>query len=302
MVLSLICFLSAKHFKKKEAEFSRENKVLMQGDIEALVNDENAPKAIRAFKSAVLDHEEIALGEEKRRLYTSYPKEVKGWYFGAGHDNFRRAEIAYGIGNLSDRLKIKEIEEAVSVLDALTMNTEKKYTQILAWNSLGIIGRRMPYIFNSRVGSLKRELNEKWQYPIGALTFLEKIINTSRREKAVEMLNEALESATVKNGLLIKYFMAKEHITPRTPESEPTICDLDSFSKEDVIRGLELIGLIGPSPPFRKKTPQAREYKHIVNTCINFIGGAGYIERLNFRRDCEFPFAGADSLIEKGYA
>jgi len=83
--------------------------------------------------------------------HTIYPANEIGY-----HDGFKRAVIADSVSRFSRSLKDIELIETVLILNKLIdPDFEPGYVQILAWHSLGIIGKERPDLVENMIDKTK---------------------------------------------------------------------------------------------------------------------------------------------------
>ena len=148
---------------------------------------EDIYKTLRIFRSAVVDHKEV----DGMPYHTIYPANGIGY-----HDGFKRAVIADSISRFSRSLKDIELTEAVLILEKLiNPDFESSYVQILAWHSLGLIGKDCPALVENMIKKTRSSLSKSVAAVLGALLFLEKILQTLYQRAAKNMVYEGLNLA-----------------------------------------------------------------------------------------------------------
>jgi len=191
---ALSLYLHGLYVKKVQKKFDEHNKVLSQKEIEELLQHEDIYKTLRIFRSAVVGHQKV----DGIPYHTRYPADGIGC-----HDSFKRAVIADSI------FKDIELIEAVLILDKLIdPDVEYSYVQILAWHSLGLIGKDHPDLIENMIEKTRSSLSKSVAAVLGALLFLEEILQTSHQLAAKNMVYEGLNLAQYgPQKALLNYFM-----------------------------------------------------------------------------------------------
>ncbi len=108
MGFSLFRYLYHLYQKWFQNCFEQYNKVLSQKEIEGLLKDENINKALRIFRSAIVERQKV----EDMPCHTKYP--ISGLICS---DGYKKAIIADSITSYSRPLQDVELSEAVIILD-----------------------------------------------------------------------------------------------------------------------------------------------------------------------------------------
>lgn len=279
--ISLSLYLYSLYQDKVQKAFDENNKVLSQKDVEALLLQEDKQKTLRIFRSAIVDHVNV----EGLPYYLSYP--VNGIFC---HDTFKRAVIADSIGNYTEHLQGEELSEAVLILDHLiNPRTERGYVQILAWNSLGRIGMRFPNLIENKKEKVKDAFNYSTASSLGALMFLDRMLETSQQELARCLIIEGMRSAKYSEPkALYSYYVYKSTCFDNPLEENlktgydikcflSSIQQNYSFNQDDFNEGLKYVGIITgkQDPSFFIGTPHLDVAKRVVNLCGDYIAAIG---------------------------
>ncbi len=284
MVISTYLYLRRAYLRKVRRDFDKHNRVLRQADIERILEGGDTRTALRVFRSAVVDHQKV----DGIPYHTKYPSNAH-----IGHDRFRKAFIADGIGGYGDALEETDLSDAVLILDKLTdVETEPEHTQILAWNSLGRLARSHPGVIEHE----KKRAREAFAYStassLGALLFLDHLLGASEREVARELIEDGirLASHSVPRALLCYYANKTPGLDNPSEQDPDTPYNVRKFilavqggcvfDQGDFNEGLRLIGF---KPPFWEGTPEAEVVKRVAQRCGDLIPAIGAF----YRGSCE---------------
>lgn len=280
---------------KKRKRFDEQNTVLNQKSIEELLQQEDVHNTLEVLRSAVVDHKKVG----GNAYYTDYPPEMQ-----LGHDGFRRATIADGIGNYACKMEKEDLFVAVKILDKLTdINTERKYTQILAWNSLGRIVKNQPSIIDHE--KVRELFNYSVASSVGALLFLDQMLDTSRQEAAKNLIIEGTRSAryTLTRVLFCYYANKKQGfgnpVEKYAKDFFKAIQKGYRFDQDDFNEGLRQIGM---SVPFWENTGALRiaERLYSIYICRDLIAAIGASWRQDFENKKNYDLSCSYELpIEK---
>jgi len=227
--------------------------------------------------------------------YTIYPANEIGY-----HDGFKRAVIADSISKFSRSLKDIELAETVLILDKLIdPDVEYSYVQILAWHSLGLIGKDHPDLVENMIEKTRSSLSKSVAAVLGALLFLEKILQTPHQQAAKNMVYKGLNSAQYgSQKVLLNYFMFRNSNFDNPLENPKLEKDIKRFllaiqknyhcTQEDYNEGLTLIGMIKKNQDahFWKGTPHSEVDNRLNTVCSNYIPviGAFFNKNYGFQR------------------
>lgn len=279
---------------KKRKKFDEQNTVISQKSIEELLEQEDLHKTLEILRSAVIDHKKV----NGNVYYTNYPPEMQ-----LGSDGFRRATIAAGIGNYACKMEKEELLVAVKILDKLTdINTEEKYTQILAWNSLGRIVKNHPGIIGHE--KVRELFNYSAPSLVGALLFLDQMLETSRQEAAKIIIEGARSARYTLSRALFCYYANKKQgfgnpVDKYAKDFFSAIQKGYRFDQDDFNEGLKQIGM---RLPLWENTPALGIAKRLysIYICRNLIAAIGALWRQDFENKKNYSLSCTYELpIEK---
>jgi hypothetical protein len=276
--ISLGLYLYMLYQKKIEASFDKNNKVLSQKEIEELLKKDDFLRTLRIFRSAVVDHKKI----DEMPYYLSYP--VNGIFH---HDGFKRAVIADGIADYAREFKEDELSEALLILDKLIdPETSISYVQILAWHSLGKIGKSYKTLVKDKKETIMKAFGASVASVLGVLLFLDKMLQTSQRRRALAFIKEGSTFTKYRvQKALINYYMFKSPYF-----SNPLDGDLNlgsdikrfllsnrSWTQSDTNQGLRHLGIIkwNQEAYFWDNTPHTDVARRIKKAANNYIAPIG---------------------------
>jgi len=169
----------------------------------------------------------------------------------------------------------------------------------LAWHSLGLIGKDRPDLVENMIEKTRSSLNKSVAAVLGALLFLEKILQTSHQQAAKNMVYEGLNLAQYgPQKALLNYFMFRNANFGNPLENPKIESDIKRFlsaiqkgyhfTREDYNEGLTLIGMIkkNKDPHFWKGTPHSEVDNRLNTVCSNYIPviGAFFNKNYGFQR------------------
>jgi len=285
--VTLSLYLHGLFVKKVQKKFDEHNKVLSQKEIEELSEPEDIYKTLCIFRSAVVDHKEV----DGMPYHTIYPTNGLGY-----HDGFKRAVIADSVTKFSRSLKDIELTEAVLILDKLIdPDFESGYVQILAWHSLGLIGKDHPDLVENMIEKTRNSLSKSVAPVLGALLFLENILQTPHQQAAKNMVYEGLNSAQYgSQKALLNYFIFRNFNFDNPLENPKLENDIKRFllaiqkgyhfTQEDYNEGLTLIGMVkkDQDPHFWKETPHYDVGNRLNKVCSEYIPVIGAFFNKNY--------------------
>lgn len=280
MPVSLSLYLYRCYQRKVQKKFDEHNSVLSQKDVEELIEGEDKVRTIRFFRSAVVDHIPV----EGRPYYLRYPLESIFY-----HDGFKRAAIADAVGSLAIGSNKRTGEDALVILDEL-IDPEKTapYVQVLAWHSLAGLTDRLPSVIHKKKERLMEAFGGRSASVLGALIFIETLLQGEHKIKALEMFLEGRIKVRYRvQKALLNAFMYYRKEFPDPTEDPALEADirhflnrLDSrryFTREETHEGLREIGLIPMHvrPELWANTPQADLARRLEAVAGRYIGTMG---------------------------
>lgn len=282
MPVSLSLYLYGLYQKKVEKAFDKNNKVLSQKEIEELLKKEDIQKTLQVFRSAVVDHKRV----DGMPYHLGYPVNGIGY-----HDGFKRAVIADGITSYSRELQEEELTDVLLILNKL-INPEESisYVQILAWNSLGRIGKRCPRLVKDNKETIMSAFAGSVASVLGVLIFLDMMLETSQKRRALFFIKEGKTFIKYRvQKALINYYMFKSPYFGNSIEENPNLeSDIkrflsgnQSFTQSDTNEGLRHIGLIkwNQDGCFLDNTPHADVGKRVMKVANEYITAIGAFSR-----------------------
>jgi len=282
--VALSLYLYGLYQKKIEKAFDKNNKVLTQKDIEGLLKKEDIQKTLQIFRSAIVDHKKV----NDMPYHLGYP--VNGVFY---HDGFKRAVIADGITSYSRELKTEELSDILLILDKLIdPETSISYVQILAWNSLGRIGKNYPTLVEDKKEIIMNAFGGSVASVLGVLIFLDKMLDSSQKRRALSFIKEGKLFIKYRvQKALINYYMFKSPYFGNPIEENPNLeSDIKRFllsnpslTQSDTNEGLRHIGIIKWSQEsyFLKNTTHEDIGKRVMKAANDYIAPIGFFSRGN---------------------
>ncbi len=301
MVLSILVWIYSRKIEKAKKELGENAVILSDKQIQELFLGNINSKSIKLLKSAVIDHSEV----DGLKYYTKNPYEVGDVL--VNHDNYRKAEIAYGLGNVARKIPDDSIDDAVEILYNLTNHKEKIYVNTLAWNSLGEFVYRKPELFDEKI---KEEFSQNVGNAIGGLLYINKYKKV-HHEKASALMNEILANSKADVNALIYYYLRLNKIehkdfNPSNNQVSKFINALKEryvFDQSDFNMGLKTIEIGNPPPPFWPTTAQYEVAKKLTSIAGHLIAAIGAFKNKNYLGDFEparYDKYDTDNIIFRG--
>ncbi len=298
MIYSISLILKDRKFRMMEREFAKQNKVLNQKEIEMLIKNLNTNLPI--LESAVASHKPIG----GVPYYTFTP----GLYGPlAGHDDFRKATIAAGVGAHKDQISKEDLPYVYSALEALSpLNKGNARTKILAWDSLGKVGMIYPEVFNQEEERAREALNLSKDINassyldnsnnLGAVLFLEKFLNSSKQGRVERLLQDTmLNSDSIASKAMLTYLakangLKLEEIVPFS-DLNPSLVDfykevkaINFFNAAEIDRGYQLCGVASKADfPLWEGTPHAKCITQTMSTVRGYPAALGRFSEKNYK-------------------
>ena len=297
MIYTLSLILKDKKLKRIEKNFSKKNKVLNQKEIYELLND--FKHSLPIFESAVASHKPV----DGVPYYTFPP--IYGSF--AGHDNFRKAAIAEGVGLNKDQISKEDLPQVYSILDSLSpLNKGNARTKILAWNSLGKVGTVYPEVFEKEEGRVREALNLSKDINatsyldnsnhLGATLFLEPLLNTSNQGQVENLLQDVLlnsDSIGAKamltylskvNGLKLEKIVPFSCLENSLVEFYNQLKPMNFFNSEEISKGHQLCGIVSKGDlPLWPNTLHEKYINRTISAARSYSSALGAFSQKNYK-------------------
>ncbi|MGE0266969.1 MAG: hypothetical protein AB7S78_00755 [Candidatus Omnitrophota bacterium] len=261
-------------------EFDRSNKVLTQGDIDALSVHPDHSRALRIFRSAVVDHHPVGGAP----YHLKYPLEDVFY-----HDSFKKATIADNLSRYPLVQSEDDYFQAEILLGKLTdQNYAEGFVRILAWNSWGRLVSRL-----NKVQTVRNRVVAAFGGPTasltGALIFLDRLEENGGAVQAMDIFLDGFSSIQyrVQKALACYYQMRRSIRFEFVPEQGYLPADIRhflekekkgcNFSQDDVCEGFREVGLFtsGQKKTFWEGTQQAQMRDRIMEAGGDYIRAIG---------------------------
>lgn len=265
--------------KRQQKLFDKHNKIISEGELKSLINENVSPRALKILSSAVIDHAPV----EGVPYYLKYPF---GLFY---HDNFKKAFIADGIM----RPKIIDDDEALKdslrILRAL-VDPEKSvgYVQILAFNALAQAAQQRPQIIMTEKDVILRAFAGAVPGLVGALIFLHQTMLGPSRKETVAIVEEGkwLVRYRVQKALVNYFLFCHPQCKPIDGDKDikyflSSLKQNNIFTEQEYLHGFKEIGLFSGKKKleFWDNTPHAAVGTRLRAVGAAYIGAAGAFAR-----------------------